>query len=126
MLNTETHWVFNKTMIQSIKENGQTLATVISGAHKAIGYSPEKILETAKRDLTACIPEFSTAKIISSKVVKEPFATLSPVPGDEAKRPEPGTGMPGFAFAGDWTRTGLPATIESACLSGHLAAERIP
>jgi len=125
MLNTETHWVFNKTLIQSIKEDGQTLATVISGAHKHIGWSPEKILETAKRDLTACIPEFSSAKIISSKVVKEPFATLSPVPGDEAKRPEPGTGMPGFSFAGDWTRTGLPATIESACLSGHKAAEKI-
>ena len=123
MLNTETHWVFNKTLIHGTKEEGQTLATVISGAHKQIGYSPEKILDTAKRDLAACIPEFSTAKIILSKVVKEPFATLSPVPGDEAKRPEPGTGMPGFSFAGDWTRTGLPATIESACLSGHIAAD---
>lgn len=122
MLNTETHWVFNKTLIQNIKEPGQTLAVVVSGAHKQIGYSPEKILETAKRDLTACIPEFATAKIIASKVVKEPFATLSPVPGDENKRPEPGTGMPGFSFAGDWTRTGLPATIESACLSGHKTA----
>ncbi len=125
MLNTETHWVFNKTLIQGLKEQGQTLAVVISGAHKQIGYSPEKILETAKRDLTACIPEFSTAKIINLKVVKEPFATLSPVPGDEAKRPEPGTGMPGFSFAGDWTRTGLPATIESACLSGHVAAAKL-
>ena len=101
------------------------MAVVISGAHKQIGYSPEKILEVARRDLTACIPEFSMAKIISSKVVKEPFATLSPVPGDEAKRPEPGTGMPGFSFAGDWTRTGLPATIESACLSGYIAADAI-
>lgn len=122
MLNTETHWVFNKTLIQNIKEPGQTLAVVISGAHKQIGYSPEKILEAAKRDLTACIPEFASAKILASKVVKEPFATLSPVPGDENKRPEPGFGMPGFSFAGDWTRTGLPATIESACLSGHKAA----
>ncbi|MEQ1919543.1 MAG: hydroxysqualene dehydroxylase HpnE [Elusimicrobiota bacterium] len=125
MLNTETHWVFNKTLIQNIKEEGQTLATVISGAHQQIGYSPEKILNAAIRDLTACLPEFSTAKILASKVVKEPFATLSPVPGDEAKRPEPGTGMPGFSFAGDWTRTGFPATIESACVSGQAAAERI-
>ena len=57
--------------------------------------------------------------------MKEPFATLSPIPGDEAKRPEPGTGMPGFSFAGDWTRTGFPATIESACLSGQITAGRI-
>jgi squalene-associated FAD-dependent desaturase len=122
MLYTETHWVFNKTMIHGLKEPGQTLAVVISGAHKQIGWSPEKILDVAKRDMTACVPEFAAAKIINSKVVKEPFATLSPVPGDEAKRPEPGTGMPGFSFAGDWTRTGLPATIESACASGHTAA----
>ncbi len=125
MLNTETHWVFNKTLIHDLKGPHQTLAVVISGAHKQIGYSPEKILDAAKRDLASCLPEFSKAKILASKVVKEPFATLSPVPGDEAKRPEPGTGMPGFSFAGDWTRTGLPATIESACLSGHIAAGRI-
>lgn len=125
MLKTETHWVFNKTLIHGTKEEGQTIAVVISGAHKQIGYSPEKIMAAATRDLAACLPEFSKAKILASKVVKEPFATLSPTPGSEAKRPEPGTGMPGFSFAGDWTRTGFPATIESACLSGQIAAERL-
>ncbi len=126
MLGTESHWVFNKTRIQNIKESGQTLAVVISGAHQQIGYSPEKIMNAATRDLTACLPEFSKAKVLASKIVKEPFATLSPTPGSEAKRPEPGTGMPGFSFAGDWTRTGFPATIESACLSGRIAADRLP
>lgn len=123
MLGTETHWVFNKTLIQNIKEEGQTLAVVISGAHRQIGYSPEKIMSAAMRDLAACLPEFAKAKILASKVIKEPFATLSPTPGSEAKRPKPGTGMPGFSFAGDWTRTGFPATIESACVSGQIAAE---
>jgi uncharacterized protein with NAD-binding domain and iron-sulfur cluster len=33
--------------------------------------------------------------------------------------------MPGFLFAGDWTRTGFPATIESACVSGEKAAEKV-
>lgn len=123
MLHTETHWVFNKTLIHGTKEAGQTVAVVISGAHKQIGYSPEKIMAAATRDLAACLPGFSKAKMLASKVVKEPFATLSPAPGDEAKRPEPGSGMPGFSFAGDWTRTGFPATIESACLSGQAAAD---
>ncbi|OGR96638.1 MAG: hypothetical protein A2V88_01960 [Elusimicrobia bacterium RBG_16_66_12] len=125
LLNTETHWVFNKTMIHGLKEEGQTLAVVISGAHAQIGQSPEKIVSSMIRDLSSCLPEFPKAKVLASKVVKEPFATLSPVPGAEAKRPEPGSGMPGFSFAGDWTRTGLPATIESACLSGELAARAI-
>lgn len=123
MLNTETHWVFNKTRIHGLKGDGQVIAIVISGAHKEIGYSPEKILEIAKRDLASCLPDFAKAKILASKVVKEPFATLSPVPGSEALRPLPGSGIPGFSFAGDWTRTGFPATIESACVSGERAAE---
>ncbi len=125
LLGTETHWVFNKKAIHGTKEDGQTVAVVISGAHEQAAYSPDRILETALRDLKSCLPRFRDARVLASKVVKEPFATLSPVPGSEAKRPEPGTAMPGFSFAGDWTRTGLPATIESACLSGRLAAERL-
>src|ERR1019366_8449861 len=75
LLNTETHWVFNKTRIQGLSGEGQTLAIVISGAHEQIGYSPEKIIQAATRDLSSCLPDFSKAKILSSKVVKEPFAT---------------------------------------------------
>jgi squalene-associated FAD-dependent desaturase len=125
LLDTATHWVFNKNEIHGLTGPGQTVATVISGAHKAAGWSPARILETAEKDLRACLPAFGAAKVLGSKVVKEPFATLSPVPGAEAKRPEPGSGMPGFSFAGDWTRTGFPATIESACLSGSLVADRL-
>jgi len=125
LLGTAAHWVFNKTLIHGLDEPGQTLAVVISGAHEAVTWSPEKILETAKRDLGSCLPDFAAAKLSASKVVKEPFATLSPAPGAEAKRPEPGSGMPGFLFAGDWTRTGFPATIESACVSGFAAAEKL-
>lgn len=124
LLGTKTHWVFNKSRIMGLSGPGQTIAVVISGAHEAVGLSPDDILRTAVADLAACLPEFPKAKVLASKVVKEPFATLSPVPGAEAKRPEPGSGMPGFLFAGDWTRTGFPATIESACLSGELAAAR--
>ena len=35
------------------------------------------------------------------------------------------TAIAGFALAGDWTDTGLPATIESAVVSGHAAARAI-
>lgn len=122
LLNVETHWVFNKTAVHGLKGPGQELAVVVSGAHRQVGLSPEKILAAVLKDLSECLPRFCEARVLASKVVKEPFATLSPVPGDEAKRPEPGSGMPGFSFAGDWTRTGLPATIESACASGHAVA----
>jgi uncharacterized protein with NAD-binding domain and iron-sulfur cluster len=37
-------------------------------------------------------------------------------------RPKTHTGVSGLFLAGDWVDTGLPATIESAVVSGHLAA----
>lgn len=125
LLNTESHWVFNKSLIHGLPGPGQEIAVVISGAHAQVGRSPEALLSAMTRDLAACLPAFAGAKVLASKLVKEPFATLSPVPGAEAKRPLPGSGMPGFLFAGDWTRTGFPATIESACVSGRAAAEKI-
>lgn len=125
LLGTEIQWVFNKTAILGLPGPEQYLALVISGAHKHVGLDPKALLELAKRDLARCFPEFQKATIKRWKAVKEPFATLSPTPGSEAVRPEPGQGVPGFRWAGDWTRTGLPATIESAVVSGHKAAGAI-
>lgn len=125
LLGTDVQWVFNKSKILGLQGPEQYLALVISGAHKHVASDPKLLLETARRELGACFPEFQKATIKRWKVVKEPFATLSPVPGSEAMRPEPGRGAPGFIWAGDWTRTGLPATIESAVVSGHKAAEAI-
>jgi uncharacterized protein with NAD-binding domain and iron-sulfur cluster len=42
---------------------------------------------------------------------------------DLAPRPKPATGIPGLALAGDWTDTGLPATLEGAVRSGLAAAK---
>ncbi|MBI3551592.1 MAG: FAD-dependent oxidoreductase [Elusimicrobia bacterium] len=125
MLGTEIQWVFNKSRILGLNGGGQYLSLVISGAHKQIGWEPKQVFQAAQRDLAKCFPEFSKAKVQRWKVVKEPFATLSPVPGSDALRPAPGSGMPGFHFAGDWTRTGLPATIESAVASGYAAAQAV-
>lgn len=117
LLGTDIHWVFQK-------ENG-ALALVISGARKHVDRSPKELSELALRDLKRCFPGAQKATILEYKVVKEPFATLSPAPGSEERRPSAESAVPGFLFAGDWTRTGLPATIESAVASGHLAAEVI-
>jgi len=125
MLGTEIQWVFNKSRILRLKGDGQYLSLVISGAHKQISWDPKEVLAAAERDLAGCFPAFKQAKIVRWKVVKELFATLSPAPGSDALRPAPGPGMAGFFFAGDWTRTGLPATIESAVVSGDAAAEAV-
>jgi uncharacterized protein with NAD-binding domain and iron-sulfur cluster len=56
--------------------------------------------------------------------VRERRATFSLAAG-EPVRPATATPLPGFLLAGDWTDTGLPATIESAVVSGRRAARVI-
>ncbi len=122
LINTQFHWAFNKNLIWDLPGKTQYLALVISAAHAELKKEPQEILEIAKKELTV-FPEFKKAKIIHWRLIKEPFATPSPKPGLEEMRPFPGEVSPGLIIAGDWTRTGLPATIESAVLSGHKAAQ---
>jgi len=50
---------------------------------------------------------------------------FSAAPGLEVKRPLAATSVPNFFLAGDWTKTGWPATMEGAVRSGYLAAEAV-
>ncbi|WP_293869927.1 hydroxysqualene dehydroxylase HpnE [Sphingomonas sp. 67-36] len=56
------------------------------------------------------------------QIVKEKRATFSATPEQDAKRPPAATRWRNLFLAGDWTRTGLPATIEGALRSGETAA----
>lgn len=57
------------------------------------------------------------------QVVKEKRATFAATPEQEVKRPGAVTDFANLFLAGDWTDTGLPATIEGAIRSGRRAAE---
>jgi len=59
------------------------------------------------------------------QIVRERRATFSATPAQDAKRPGPVTAFRNLVLAGDWTDTGLPATIEGAIRSGNRAAEII-
>ena len=56
------------------------------------------------------------------QIVKEKRATFAATPAQDARRPAAKTGWPNLFLAGDWTQTGLPATIEGALRSGESAA----
>ena len=58
-------------------------------------------------------------------MVKEIRATFSAKPGLEAHRPVSRTSIANLFLAGDWTRSGWPATMEGAVRSGYLAAEAV-
>ena len=56
------------------------------------------------------------------QIVKERRATFAATPEQNAKRPPARTAWSNLFLAGDWTATGLPATIEGALRSGETAA----
>ena len=59
------------------------------------------------------------------QIVRERRATFAATPGENAKRPAATTAWRNLWLAGDWTRTGLPATIEGAIRSGNRAADLV-
>jgi len=120
---TTIQWLFNKGKILGTGENYVSL--VLSGAHDHVARSKEDLLEMALRELRALLPGMRDAKLTHSLVIKERFATFSPRVGVEAFRLPAVTPVRGLYLAGDWTATGLPATIEGAVRSGYTAADFI-
>lgn len=59
------------------------------------------------------------------QIVRERRATFAATPEQNARRPSAETSWDNLFLAGDWTQTGLPATIESAVRSGYRAADLV-
>jgi len=113
-------WVFDKRLV--VGDTASHLSLVSSGAAPLAAQSNEALIATAYTELAEAIPAAREARMLRATVVREPKATFSLAPGQPA-RPGALTALDRFVLAGDWTDTGLPATIESAVRSGHKAAE---
>ena len=113
-------WVFDKRAL--FGEAGSHLSLTSSGAGALIGRSNEDLIALASHELREALPPARDALVRRGVVVRERRATFSHAPG-QPQRPGTRTAVPGILLAGDWIDTGLPATIESAVVSGHRAAE---
>jgi zeta-carotene desaturase len=123
LLDTHIQWLFNRSRIHhDSKTKEGHVSLVISGAHGFIDWTDKKILSMALEELKRLFPEAEKAALLRSLVIKETHATLSPKVGTESLRPKWQSPIQNLWVAGDWTNTGLPGTIESACLSGHRCA----
>jgi squalene-associated FAD-dependent desaturase len=113
------HWVFNKAAI--VGEHLTHVAVVTSGADDQADATNDEVTRITVEHLARVLPRVRGRRLQRSIVVREHRATFSLAPGGPV-RPGPTTGVAGLVLAGDWTDTGLPATIEGAVLSGHRAA----
>ena len=98
------------------------LSLVSSGASPLVHLTNDALIARTHQELLDAIPAVRPAKLVRATVIREPRATFSLAPGQPA-RPATATPVRGLFLAGDWIDTGLPATIESAVRSGHLAAQ---
>ncbi len=113
-------WVFDKGRL--FGEAWSHLSLTSSGAEDIVGWTNDALIAHARRELAEALPA-TNAIVLRSTAVRERRATFSLAPG-EPPRPGVETPVQRLFLAGDWTDTGLPATIEGAVASGHRAAER--
>ena len=109
--------------VEWLFQRGAIVSITVSGAGAWMGKDTHAIAH-------ALWPEAAKALDIGGaplayRVIKERRATFAASPVSLAHRPATRTHLKNLYLAGDWTDTGLPATLESAVKSGRLAAEAV-
>jgi squalene-associated FAD-dependent desaturase len=118
LLDRTIQWMFNK-------HEGRYVQLVVSASRSLTEMPRADVIALALRELAEFFPAAREAKLEKAHVVKEIRATFSARPGLEALRPGNRTHVPNLFLAGDWTKSGWPATMEGAVRSGYLAAEAV-
>ncbi len=96
------------------------LSVTVSGANHLVDRDRDSLLQAFWTDIARVYDLPATPP--PGRIVKERRATFAATPEQNARRPGAATRWPNLILAGDWTATGLPATIEGSVRSGHTAA----
>ncbi len=123
-LNSPVQWVFDRTAAAGVPR-GQYLAISLSAAAEWQQRKAAEIEKIFVAELARLLPKADPGHVERVLVTREPHATFAQLPGQLAHRPPNRTALPGLAVAGAWTRTGWPATMESAVRSGQAAARAL-
>ena len=118
LLDRTMQWMFNK-------HEGRYVQLVVSASRSLSEMPRAEVIALALKELGEFFPAVREAKLEKAHVVKEIRATFSAKPGLEAHRPGNRTKVGNLFLAGDWTKSGWPATMEGAVRSGYLAAEAV-
>ena len=109
------HWLFFR---------GDVASATVSAADALIDRPADELAVLLWRDVATALGR-PGAPLPAHRIIKEKLATFAQVPAALGRRPGARTRWPNLFLAGDWTETGLPATIEGAIRSGADAAALI-
>jgi hypothetical protein len=103
----------------------QRLSVTISNGDRLVEMPREELALAIWRDVCKAAGLQSDLPLPPWQIVRERRATFEATPEQNALRPGPVTAFKNLFLAGDWTDTGLPATIEGSVRSGDRAAELV-
>ena len=101
----------------------QRLSVTISGADRLVDMPREELAQAIWRDV--CKVAGVQGELPPWQIVRERRATFEATPEQNALRPGSITDWKNLFLAGNWTDTGLPATIEGSVRSGNRAADLV-
>jgi squalene-associated FAD-dependent desaturase len=101
----------------------QRLSITISNGDRLVDMPREELAQAIWRDI--CKAAGVAGELPPWQIVRERRATFEATPEQNALRPGAQTGWKNLFLAGDWTDTGLPATIEGSVRSGNRAADLV-
>ncbi|WP_202213039.1 hydroxysqualene dehydroxylase HpnE [Methylacidimicrobium sp. AP8] len=118
-LDSTVHWLFSREKILGrASPCGHAYAAVISAARSWKELSREAVADRVMEELRRRLPEAAEARLLHSFLYRAHAGTPSLGPAECARRPGSRSEWRNLWLAGDWTNTGLPATIEGAVQSG--------
>jgi hydroxysqualene dehydroxylase len=101
----------------------QRLSVTISNGDRLLDMPREELAQAIWRDI--CKVSGVRGELPPWQIVRERRATFEATPEQNALRPGAATAFRNLFLAGDWTDTGLPATIEGSVRSGNRAADLV-
>jgi hypothetical protein len=101
----------------------QRLSVTISNGDRLVDMPREELAQAIWQDV--CKAAGVAGELPPWQIVRERRATFEATPEQNALRPGPSTSWKNLFLAGDWTDTGLPATIEGSVRSGDRAADLV-
>lgn len=116
------HWLVSRP---GPRRSGTLISVVATGKPGLFERTDEDLIALALDELAYAYPGSEAIKLLESQVLREPRAFLTMRPGARVHRPLPQSPFTNLFIGGDWTDTGLPATLESAIVSGTRCADAI-